>query len=541
MMTTNAGDEPIRRDVLVIGAGFGGLYMIYRLRELGLTFEAVEMASDVGGTWYWNRYPGARCDVVSLEYSYSFDDALQQEWEWTERYATQPEILRYANHVADRFDLRRHIRFNTRVTGLEWDDERSRWRAHTDPGPGYDVKYVITAVGCLSAPKPPEIDGVDDFRGAILFTSRWPHEYVDFTGKRVGVIGTGSSGVQSIPVIARQAEHLTVFQRTPVFSIPARNAPLDPEYVAEYKRNYAEYRRKAREARTGIIVERGFESALEVEPEARRERFESCWNQGVFACLSASYTDIMTDERANSLVADFVRSKIAEIVRDPAVAEDLMPRGFPYGAKRVCLDSGYYDTFNRPNVTLVNLRREPIERVTETGIRTSERDIPLDAIVFATGFDAVTGPLLRLNIRGRGGLALEEKWAAGPRTYLGLQTHGFPNLFTITGPGSPSVISNMILSIEQHVDWIARCLRDLRERGVETIEPDAAAEDKWVQHVNDVANGTLYPRADSWFMGANVPGKPRVFMPYLGGVKVYRETCEEVMADDYRGFVLTTR
>lgn len=541
MMTTNAGDEPIRRDVLVIGAGFGGLYMIYRLRELGLTFEAVEMASDVGGTWYWNRYPGARCDVVSLEYSYSFDDALQQEWEWTERYATQPEILRYANHVADRFDLRRHIRFNTRVTGLEWDDERSRWRAHTDPGPGYDVKYVITAVGCLSAPKPPEIDGVDDFRGAILFTSRWPHEYVDFTGKRVGVIGTGSSGVQSIPVIARQAEHLTVFQRTPVFSIPARNAPLDPEYVAEYKRNYAEYRRKAREARTGIIVERGFESALEVEPEARRERFESCWNQGVFACLSASYTDIMTDERANSLVADFVRSKIAEIVRDPAVAEDLMPRGFPYGAKRVCLDSGYYDTFNRPNVTLVNLRREPIERVTETGIRTSERDIPLDAIVFATGFDAVTGPLLRLNIRGRGGLALKEKWAAGPRTYLGLQTHGFPNLFTITGPGSPSVISNMILSIEQHVDWIARCLRDLRERGVETIEPDAAAEDKWVQHVNDVANGTLYPRADSWFMGANVPGKPRVFMPYLGGVKVYRETCEEVMADDYRGFVLTAR
>jgi len=540
-MTTNAGDEPIRRDVLVIGAGFGGLYMIYRLRELGLTFEAVEMASDVGGTWYWNRYPGARCDVVSLEYSYSFDDALQQEWEWTERYATQPEILRYANHVADRFDLRRHIRFNTRVTGLEWDDERSRWRAHTDPGPGYDVKYVITAVGCLSAPKPPEIDGVDDFRGAILFTSRWPHEYVDFTGKRVGVIGTGSSGVQSIPVIARQAEHLTVFQRTPVFSIPARNAPLDPEYVAEYKRNYAEYRRKAREARTGIIVERGFESALEVEPEARRERFESCWNQGLFACLSASYTDIMTDERANSLVADFVRSKIAEIVRDPAVAEDLMPRGFPYGAKRVCLDSGYYDTFNRPNVTLVNLRREPIERVTETGIRTSERDIPLDAIVFATGFDAVTGPLLRLNIRGRGGLALKEKWAAGPRTYLGLQTHGFPNLFTITGPGSPSVISNMILSIEQHVDWIARCLRDLRERGVETIEPDVAAEDKWVQHVNDVANGTLYPRADSWFMGANVPGKPRVFMPYLGGVKVYRETCEEVMADNYRGFVLTTR
>lgn len=541
MMTTNAGDEPVRRDVLVIGAGFGGLYMIYRLRELGLTFEAVEMASDVGGTWYWNRYPGARCDVVSLEYSYSFDDALQQEWEWTERYATQPEILRYANHVADRFDLRRHIRFNTRVTGLEWDDERSRWRAHTDPGPGYDVKYVITAVGCLSAPKPPEIDGVDDFRGSILFTSRWPHEGVDFTGKRVGVIGTGSSGVQSIPVIAQQAEHLTVFQRTPVFSIPARNAPLDPEYVAAYKRNYPEYRRKAREARTGIIVERGFESALEVEPEARRERFESCWNQGVFACLSASYTDIMTDERANSLVADFVRSKIAEIVRDPAVAEDLMPRGFPYGAKRVCLDSGYYDTFNRPNVTLVNLRREPIERITETGIRTSERDIPLDAIVFATGFDAVTGPLLRLNIRGRGGLALEEKWAAGPRAYLGLQTHGFPNLFTITGPGSPSVISNMILSIEQHVDWIARCLRDLRERGVETIEPDAAAEDKWVQHVNDVANGTLYPRADSWFMGANVPGKPRVFMPYLGGVKVYRETCEEVMADDYRGFVLTAR
>ncbi|MEV5413145.1 NAD(P)/FAD-dependent oxidoreductase [Thermopolyspora sp. NPDC052614] len=541
MMTTNAGDEPVRRDVLVIGAGFGGLYMIYRLRELGLTFEAVEMASDVGGTWYWNRYPGARCDVVSLEYSYSFDEALQQEWEWTERYATQPEILRYANHVADRFDLRRHIRFNTRVTKLEWDDDRSRWRAHTDSGPGYDVKYVITAVGCLSAPKPPEIDGVDDFRGTTLFTSMWPHEGVDFTGKRVGVIGTGSSGVQSIPVIAQQAEHLTVFQRTPVFSLPARNAALDPDYVAEYKRHYAEYRRKALEARTGIIIERGLESALEVAPEARRERFESCWNQGLFACLSASYTDIMTDERANTLVADFVRSKIAEIVHNPSVAEDLMPQGYPYGAKRVCLDSGYYDTFNRTNVDLVNLRREPIARITETGIRTSERDIPLDAIVFATGFDAITGPLLRLNIRGRGGLALEEKWAAGPRTYLGLQTNGFPNLFTITGPGSPSVVSNMIVSIEQHVDWIARCLRDLRNRGVDTIEPDAAAEDKWVQHVNDVAAGTLYPRANSWFMGANVPGKPRVFMPYLGGVNVYRETCEEVAADNYRGFVLGTR
>ena len=537
-MNSTTSAAPKSLDVLVIGAGFAGMYMVHRLRQLGLTFEAVEAGDDVGGTWYWNRYPGARCDVLSMEYSYSFDPDLEQEWVWTERYATQPEILRYANHVADRYDLRPHIRFDTRVTGMTYDEDRNRWNVETDAGVSYDAHFVVTAVGCLSAPKPPEIAGLDDFTGDVYFTSSWPREGVDFTGQRVGVIGTGSSGVQSIPIIAQQAAQLSVFQRTANFSLPARNADLAPEYIADYKARYGEFRTRALNARTGILVERGLESALEATPEDRQARFDACWDLGLFACLSASHTDIMTDERANATVAEYVRGKIAEAVTDPRTADDLMPRDFPYGTKRVCLDTGYYETYNRPNVELVNLRREPLETVTATGIRTSEREIPLDAIVFATGFDAITGPLTRLGIRGRGGVALADKWADGPRAYLGLQSAGFPNLFTITGPGSPSVVSNVMVSIEQHVDWIARALGDLTERGVDVIEAREDAEDAWVAHVNALADETLYPKAASWFMGANVPGKARVFMPYLGGVPVYREKCEAVMADDYDGFVL---
>ncbi|MGY1625043.1 flavin-containing monooxygenase [Geodermatophilus sp. SYSU D00965] len=533
-------DRP-QPDVVVVGAGLAGLYMLHRVRGLGLSVRVIEAGDGVGGTWYWNRYPGARCDVPSLEYSYSFDPQLEQEWEWSERYATQPEILRYIEHVADRYDLRRDITFGTRVVSAVRDDAANRWVLTTDTGERVTCTWFVTAAGCLSAPKPPEIPGVDTFAGPIWSTSNWPHEGVDVGGLRLGVVGTGSSGIQSIPVLAEQAASVTVFQRTANYSLPARNAPLDPDHQQQWKARYREHRAAVLQARTGILVERGTRSALEVDPGERAQRYEQCWDAGLFACLPASYTDIITDPAANETAAEFVRGKIREIVRDPDVAEKLVPRGYPFGTKRICLDTGYYDTFNRPHVSLVDLRETPIVEVTPRGIRTSEREHEFDALVFATGFDAVTGPLLRMDIRGRDGIALRDHWAEGPRTYLGLQVAGFPNMFTITGPGSPSVVSNVIVSIEQHVDWIAECLRHVREHDVDTIEPDPEAEAAWTRHVQEVAAGTLYPQAPSWFVGANVPGKPRVFMPYLGGVPAYRQRCEEVVAAGYDGFLLERR
>ncbi|MGK5115650.1 NAD(P)/FAD-dependent oxidoreductase [Geodermatophilus sp. CPCC 205506] len=530
-----------RVDVVIVGAGLAGLYMLHRVRGLGLSVRVFEAGGDVGGTWYWNRYPGARCDVPSLEYSYSFDPELEQEWEWSERYATQPEILRYIEHVADRFDLRRDVTFGTRVVSAVRDDPDNRWLVGTDGGEQVACTWLITAAGCLSAPKPPEIPGFDTFAGPVWSTSSWPHEGVDLTGLRVGVIGTGSSGIQSIPVLAEQAASLTVFQRTPNYSLPAHNAPLDPEYQREWKARYREHRAAVLQARTGILVERGTRSALEVDPGERTQRYEQCWDSGLFACIPASFTDIITDLDANETAAEFVRGKIRDTVRDPQVAEALTPRGYPFGTKRICLDTGYYDTFNRDDVALVDLRRTPIVEITPRGVRTTDAEHELDALVLATGFDAVTGPLLRMEIRGRDGVTLRERWAEGPRSYLGLQVSGFPNLFTITGPGSPSVISNVVVSIEQHVDWITECLRHLREHAIDTIEPDRDAEDAWVQHVHDVAAVTLYPRAPSWFVGANVPGKPRVFMPYLGGVPAYRQKCDEVVAAGYDGFRLDRR
>ena len=527
-------------DVLVIGAGFAGLYETYRLREAGFRFLTVEAGDDVGGTWYWNRYPGARCDVVSMEYSFSFDEALQQEWEWSERYASQPEILRYAQHVADRFSLREHIRFGTRIVSLRFDDERTLWTAVADDGATFTSRFVVTAVGCLSTPKPPEVPGIDAFAGPVYYTSSWPHEGVDLTGLRVGLIGTGSSGIQSIPVIAEQAAELTVFQRTPAYSLPAHNAPSDPVAVAEYKAHYPELRARARETRTGLIVKRGTKGALEATPEERRAAFDGCWDLGLFACFNASFTDVLTNEEANELVAEYLRARIRELVKDPRTAEDLTPRTYPFGTKRVCLDSGYYDTYNRDNVHLVNLRREPLEAVTPEGIRTRDREYAFDVLVFATGFDAVTGPLLRMGVVGADGLALEDAWAEAPRTYMGLQIAGFPNLFTITGPGSPSILSNVIVAIEQHVEWITETLVDLRARGVERIEADEEAQRRWFADNNALAEGTLYVKADSWFMGANVPGKPRYFLPYIGGFQVYRQLCEEVREHDYRGFVLAS-
>jgi cyclohexanone monooxygenase len=526
-----------RFDAVVVGAGFAGLYMLHRLRALGFSAKVYEAAAGLGGTWYWNRYPGARCDVESLEYSYSFSKELEQEWEWTERYATQPEILRYLNHVAERFDLKRDIQFETRVTAAIFDEPAGRWTIHTDRGDQVSAQFCIMATGCLSAAKIPDFKGRDSFLGKTYHTGHWPHEEVDFTGQRVGVIGTGSSGIQSIPMIARQAAHLFVFQRTPNFSVPAHNVPLAPEVKADWKANSADYRQEARQGSFGILFEHNEKPALEATPEERQREYEKRWQRGG-ACMLGAFADLIVNQEANDTASEFIRSKIREIVRDPAVAGKLLPRDHPLGTKRLCLDTGYYATFNRANVTLVDVRPTPIEEITPTGLRTSDAEYTLDSIVFATGFDAMTGALSNIDIRGRGGAALSQKWSAGPRAYLGLMVAGFPNLFTITGPGSPSVLSNMALSIEQHVDWIAGCLDYLRRHELAGIEATADAENAWVEHVHEVGNATLFPLANSWYMGSNIPGKPRVFMPYIGGVGAYRQKCDEVAANGYEGFAL---
>jgi cation diffusion facilitator CzcD-associated flavoprotein CzcO len=526
-------------DAAVVGAGLAGLYAHHRLRQLDLTLQGFETAAGVGGTWWWNRYPGARCDVESMDYCYSFSPKVEQEWTWTERYATQPEILRYVNHVADRFDLRRDIRFETRVTAATWDEAAQRWHIDSDRGDRLSAQFCIMATGCLSAAKQPEIDGINAFSGETFHTGRWPHEGVDFAGQRVGVIGTGSSGIQSIPVIAEQAAHLTVFQRTPNFSMPAKNAPLDPESVEARKAVYREHRQRMRESRAGVVVPMPEHSALELDADARKVRYEAAWETGTLYGMVAAFNDLLVDRDANETAADFVRARIHEIVADPEVAERLTPRNHPFGTKRPCLDTHYYATFNRDNVKLVDVRSTPIVEITPTGVRTTTDEYELDALVFATGFDAMTGPLLGPDITGVGGVALRDKWTAGPRTYLGIATAGFPNLFTITGPGSPSVLVNMAVAIEQHVDWVADCIAYLRERGLASIDATVEAEDDWVDHVNEVADLTLFPHANSWYMGANVPGKPRVFMPYIGGFPHYTEVCNDVAANDYRGFTLT--
>jgi cyclohexanone monooxygenase len=527
---------PVRRvDAVVVGAGFAGLYMLYRLRKLGLSTQVFEAGSDIGGTWFWNRYPGARCDIESLEYSYSFSDELQQEWRWTERYASQPEILRYINHVADRFDLRSGVQLDTRVASAVFDDEAGHWVVATQSGEVIAARFCIMATGCLSAAKVPEIPGLDRFEGPTYHTGLWPHEGVDFSGRRVGVIGTGSSGIQVIPMVAQQAAQLFVFQRTPHFSLPGRNRPLAPEEERETKARYAAVRKTARESVAGVA---GYpvptQSAFDVDQATRDATYERHWNAGRTS-IGRAFTDLLTDAPANETAADFVREKIRRTVRDPQVAESLTPRHY-IATKRVCLDNGYFDTYNQPHVTLVDLRKSPLKEFTPNGVRTEAASYELDAMVFATGFDAMTGALLAIDIRTRKGATLAEHWAAGPRTYLGLMSSGFPNLFFITGPGSPSVLSNVIVCIEQHVEWIADCLAQMKERGASRIEASRSAEDDWVAHVNQVAGKTLFPIANSWYMGANVPGKPRVFMPYVGGVGPYRKICDEVAADGYRGF-----
>jgi cyclohexanone monooxygenase len=528
--------EAAAYDAVVVGAGFAGLYMLHRLRGLGMRARAFEAGGDVGGTWYWNRYPGARCDVESMQYSYSFDDALQQAWRWSERYAGQPEILRYANHVADRFALRRDITFDTRVVAAGYDEAGERWEIETSRGARVSARFLVMATGCLSAGRLPDLPGRESFAGASFHTSDWPRDGVDFAGQRVGVIGTGSSAIQAIPVLAAQAGHLVVFQRTANYSVPARNAPLAPEYEQAWKTDYAARRQAARGARSGILYEVGTSAALDVPPEEREREYARRWKAGGINMLSA-YTDLLTDADANETAAEFVRAQIRALVRDRATAERLAPRDYPIGTKRICLDTGYFETFNRDNVALVDIRADPIAAITPGGVRlASGAEHALDSLVYATGFDAMTGALLGIAITGRDGQTLTDAWAAGPRSYLGLMVAGFPNLFTVTGPGSPSVLSNMIVSIEQHVDWITDCLAWLRERDAAYIEATEAAQDAWVEHVNEVAHRTLYPRAASWYMGANVPGKPRVFMPYIGGVGVYRQACDAVAAGGYTGF-----
>ena len=527
-------------DALVIGAGFSGLYQLLCLRDrLGLSVRVLEAADGVGGTWYWNRYPGARCDSESHSYCYSFSAELMREWEWSERYPGPPEILRYLNHVAERFDLKRDIRFNTRVRSAHYDEQANLWRVSTDAGEALTAQFLITAVGCLSSANIPNIPGLDTFAGRWYHTGQWPHEGVDFSGKRVGLIGTGSTGIQAAPVIAETAAHLSVFQRTANYSVPARNAPLTPEFKRYIKENTAEIRRVMHSTVNGHPWPISDRLALETSPGERQALYEKAWETGGLR-FRATFRDLVTDNAANDTAAAFLRAKIREIVKDPATAAKLSDIDHPYAAKRPPIDTDYFETFNRENVALVDLRSEPIERITPRGIRTRNDEYPLDIIVFATGFDGMTGSLLRMDIRGRDGLSLAKEWAAGPRNYLGLQVAGFPNLFMVTGPGSPSVLCNMPVAIEQHVEWITDCIAHMRTNGLKRIEPRNEAVDSWVAQVNAAANATLLPQAKhSWYLGANVPGKPRVFMPYAGGMAHYRKICADVAARDYEGFTLS--
>ncbi len=522
-------------DVLIIGAGFAGLHLLHQLRAMGYTARVIEAASDVGGVWYWNRYPGARCDVESLQYSYSFSTELEQEWVWSEKYSAQPEILRYIQHVADRFDLRRDITFNARVLSAMYDEAHDLWALRTDTGLVLQAQFCVMATGALSIPRLPDVPGIAQFSGKIHHTGTWPHEGVDFTGQRVGVIGTGSSGIQAIPAIARQARQLVVFQRTANFSIPAWNGPLTDQAQQAWKAEYAKHRSRAREL--GTLYEFSDKAASEVGEADRQREYERRWKAGGVNFVHA-FNDLMLDKASNDTIADFVRARICGIVHDPAVAESLCPKDHPLGTKRICVDTGYYATYNRDNVTLVDLKKTPITDVTAQGVRTGDGWHELDALVCATGYDALTGAVLNIDIRGRNGQLLSRNWADGPRTYLGLMTHGFPNMFIITGAGSPSVLVNMVVGIEHHVEWICDCLAHLRRRSMRSIEATREAQDRWVEHVNAAANRTLFPLANSWFLGANIPGKPRVFMPYVAKIGLYRKECQDIADQGYAGFTL---
>ncbi len=525
-------------DVVVVGAGFAGLFMLHRLRGLGLTARAFETGDGVGGTWYWNRYPGARCDVESMQYSYQFSDDLQQDWSWSEKFAAQPEILTYAEHVADRFDLRRDIQLESRVAAAHWDDATGIWSAsveHDGRTSTVTSKFLILCVGCLSAANRPSFAGFERFQGSHYHTGYWPKDPVDFTGLKVGIIGTGSSGIQTIPHVAEQAGHLTVFQRTPNYVVPDWNGPLDPAYEAEIKADYQDLRSNAKTRPSGIWVPFNTDSALDASDEERQRRFEEFWGYGGLGFMG-SFGDLLTNADSNRLAADFVRGKIAEIVSDPDVARKLTPDNV-LGCKRLCVHATYYQTFNRDDVSLVDLRTEgAIEHFTETGLVVGGVEYPLDAVIFATGFDAMTGSFEKIAISGVEGQTLKQKWEAGPSTYLGFQSAGFPNMFMVTGPGSPSVLSNVLLSIEQNIEWITGCLGTLLQKGQSRIEPEIDAEEAWVEEVNRAAGGSLRSTCSSWYNGANIPGKPLVFIPYIGGIPDYTKACDAAVENGYAGF-----
>lgn len=522
-------------DALIVGAGFAGLYMLHKLRQDGFSAHVVEAGSGVGGTWFWNRYPGARCDIPSIEYSYSFDAELEQEWTWTERYASQGEILRYLEHVADRFALRDGITLNTKVTAARWAEQAGRWTVSTETGTSIDAQFLILATGALSEPKAPDLPGLDQFKGPVLHTARWD-ERIDLAGKRVCHFGIGSSGIQAVAEMSKTAAQLTVFSRTPSFAVPANNRPLEQGESAAAKQTYPQMREVARRSPLGFAAPPRPGSGKAFAPPDREQRLEEAWNAGTTGLLNA-FEDLLFDEESNAHAAQFARRKIAETVTDPETARKLTPQGYPLGSRRLCSEIGFYEAMNRPHVTLVDVREEPVVAITADAIITSTGTYPADAISFATGFDACVGAIKAIAITGRGGLEIADEWAGGPRTYLGLAVSGFPNMFTITGPGSPSVLSNVIISIEQHVEWIARCITDMRTGGKSMIEAEPAAEAAWMEHVDEVSQQTLFPRGDSWYKGRTADGR-QVFMPYVGGVGTYRAKCDEVAAAGYAGFAL---
>jgi len=524
-------------DVIIIGSGFAGLYMLYKLKEINLDAIIIEKASGVGGTWFWNRYPGARCDIESIEYSYSFSEDLQQEWSWSNRYSDQSEILEYLNHVADKFNLRKHIVFNSTVLSATYKESINEWEIKTESD-SYISKFCVMATGTLSSIKEPSFEGLEDFEGESYITGKWPHNEVDFKNKKVGIIGTGSSAVQSIPVIAEDAGNLTVFQRSPNYSIPANNRPLLDQEIKNAKSNYSQIRKNAKYTKAGIGYNQFEEKKiLDFPKNYINEELDKRWDIGGQEIFTAGFTDVGIEPKANKIAADFVKSKIKEIVKDSSTAELLSPKD-SIGCKRLCADTNYFETYNRKNVELIDINSTPIKSITEKGLSTTNREFDFDILIFATGFDAMTGALLSIDITGKNNKKLKDKWKDGPRSYLGISISDFPNLFTVTGPGSPSVLTNMIVAIEQHVEWIFECINFLYKSHKNKIEANIQFENNWMDHIEDIASNTLRYTCNSWYVGANVPGKKRVFMPYAGGFGIYREKCDEIAENSYTGFII---
>jgi len=537
---TGDGSSAENYDAIIIGAGMAGMYQLLRLRELGLSVRVFETGGDVGGTWYWNRYPGARFDSESYSYAYSFSEELLEEWDWTEHFSPQPETLRYLNRVADKFDLRKDIRFNTRIASAIYDEAENCWEVETEDGARAQARFLITGIGPLSAYTMPNIEGVDRFEGESCHTARWPHEPVDFTGKRIAVIGTGATGVQVIQEVAKTAAHLTVFQRSPNFCSPLRNSPIAPESQAELKASYPEVFQICHDSHGGFMHISDPRSALEVSDEEREAFFEKLYDEPGFGIWLGNFSDIMIDEKANALITDFMKRKIRERVNDPEIAEKLVPKNHGFGTKRVPMETNYYEVYNQDNVMLVDLLETPIEKITPKGIKTTDTEYEFDMIIYATGFDAVTGAFDRIDIRGEKGEKLKDHWADGPHTYLGLQVVGFPNLLTLVGPHNAATFCNIPRCIEQNVEWVTELIRNMRANGQERISPRQESEDEWTKHVYETAEFSLLTKVDSWFMGVNknLPDRKPVFMAYLGGSPAYRAKCDEETASGYKGFVI---